>query len=122
MRPEDLEGMGGCKGPKAVLDYVRRCVPFPDSHHHTFLVSLTAPLEDMSKRAAPQEEGTLIKRARSSEPEASNQQQLVISSSNDERQKALIRSVKRTSNLEAPIVSLSGAHGVRFHGQCLLGT
>jgi Prp8 binding protein len=67
----------------------------------------------MSKRAAPQEEGTLIKRARSSEPEANNQQQIVISSSNDDRQKALIRSVKRTSNLEAPIVSLSGAHAVR---------
>lgn len=117
-----FRGHGGCKGPRVVLDYVRRCVPFPDSHHHTFWVSLTAPLEDMAKRAAPQEEGTLIKRARSSEPEANNQQQLVISSSNDERQKALIRSVKRTSNLEAPIVSLSGAHGVRFHGQCLLGT
>ena len=66
----------------------------------------------MAKRAAPQEEGTLIKRARSSEPDA-NSQQLAISSSNDERQKALIRTVKRTSNLEAPIVSLSGAHSVR---------
>jgi Prp8 binding protein len=65
----------------------------------------------MAKRAAPQEEGTLIKRARSSEPEA-NSQQLVISSSNDERQKALVRTVKRTSNLDAPIVSLSGAHSV----------
>jgi hypothetical protein len=75
----------------------------------------------MAKRAAPHEEGTLIKRARSSEPEANNQQ-LAISSSNDERQKALIRSVKRTSSLEAPIVSLSGAHAVSFQGQCLLGT
>ncbi|KAI9447718.1 WD40 repeat-like protein [Lactarius indigo] len=65
----------------------------------------------MAKRAAPQEEGVLIKRARSSEPEA-NSQQLIISSSNDERQKALVRSVKRTSNLDAPIVSLSGAHSV----------
>ena len=67
----------------------------------------------MAKRAAPQEEGTLIKRARSSEPDANNQQ-LIISSSNDERQKALVRTVKRTSNLDAPIVSLSGAHSVRF--------
>jgi len=75
----------------------------------------------MAKRAAPQDDGALIKRARSSEPEA-NQQQLAISSSNDERQKALVRSVKRTSNLEAPIVSLSGAHGVSFQAQCLLGT
>ncbi|KAH8982436.1 WD40 repeat-like protein [Lactarius akahatsu] len=38
----------------------------------------------MAKRAAPQEEG------------------LIISSSNDERQKALVRSVKRTSNLDCP--------------------
>ncbi|KAH9998288.1 WD40 repeat-like protein [Russula vinacea] len=67
----------------------------------------------MAKRAAPHEEGTLIKRARSSEPEANNQQ-LAISSSNDERQKALIRSVKRTSSLEAPIVSLSGAHAAEI--------
>jgi hypothetical protein len=76
--------------------------------------------QDMAKRAAPQEEGTLIKRARSSEPEANNQQ-LAISSSNDERQKALIRSVKRTSNLEAPIISLSGAHAVSFSMTVLLG-
>ncbi len=76
----------------------------------------------MVKRAAPQEDGALIKRARSSEPEASNQQQLAISSSNDERQKALVRSVKRTSSLEAPIVSLSGAHAVSFQCHCLLGT
>ena len=75
----------------------------------------------MAKRAAPQEEGIIIKRARSSEPEANNQQ-LAISSSNDERQKALVRSVKRTSNLEAPIVSLSGAHGVSFLLQCCQGT
>lgn len=70
----------------------------------------------MAKRAAPQEEGSLIKRARSSEPEA-NDQQLAISSSNDERQSALVRTVKRTSNLEAPIVSLSGAHAVCFQAQ-----
>ena len=75
----------------------------------------------MAKRAAPQEDGTLIKRARSSEPEA-NSQQLAISSSNDERQKALVRSVKRTSNLDAPIVSLSGAHAVSFQCQCFQGT
>ena len=92
----------------------------PDYQHQTF--SLKARLKDMAKRSAPQEGGTLIKRARSSEPEANNQQQLAISSSNDERQKALVRSVKRTSNLEAPIVSLAGAHAVSFPGQCLRGT
>ncbi|KAI0313139.1 WD40 repeat-like protein [Amylostereum chailletii] len=66
----------------------------------------------MSKRAAPSPDGALIKRARSSEPEPN--QQIAISSSNDERQQALIRSVKRTSNLEAPIVSLAGAHGAEI--------
>ena len=68
----------------------------------------------MSKRGAsppPSTEGTLVKRARSNSP---SRNQIAISSSNDERQKALIRSVKRTSNLEAPIISLSGAHSVRF--------
>ena len=65
----------------------------------------------MSKRGAEQQEGVLVKRARSSEAETS--QQLIISSSNNERQQNLIRSVTRTSSLEAPIVSLSGAHSVR---------
>ena len=36
----------------------------------------------------------------------------VASSGEGQRKNALIRSVKRTSGLEAPIVSLSGAHGV----------
>jgi len=66
----------------------------------------------MSKRSAspPPIQGTLIKRSRSSEPQ--NTSQLIISSSGKEREQALIRTVKRTSNLEAPIVSLAGAHGV----------
>ena len=69
----------------------------------------------MSKRSAspPSAQGTLIKRSRSSEPQ--NTSQLIISSSGKEREQALIRTVKRTSNLEAPIVSLSGAHGVRYY-------
>ncbi|VDB91514.1 unnamed protein product [Peniophora sp. CBMAI 1063] len=62
----------------------------------------------MSKRPASDNEGALMKRARSSEPE--NMQQVAISTSNDPRQQALVRSVKRTSALEAPIVSLAGAH------------
>ncbi|KAI0048047.1 WD40 repeat-like protein [Auriscalpium vulgare] len=66
----------------------------------------------MSKRAGAPQQGALIKRARSSEPEGN--QQLAISSSNDERQKALIRTVKRTSNLDAPIVSLAGAHSAEI--------
>jgi len=36
----------------------------------------------------------------------------VASSGEGQRKNALIRSVKRTSGLEAPIVALSGAHGV----------
>ncbi|KAI0068506.1 WD40 repeat-like protein [Artomyces pyxidatus] len=66
----------------------------------------------MSKRAAPTADGALIKRARSSEPEGN--QQLAISTSNDERQQALMRSVKRTSSLDAPIVSLAGAHSAEI--------
>ncbi|KIY51675.1 U5 snRNP complex subunit [Fistulina hepatica ATCC 64428] len=61
----------------------------------------------MSKRPNPENESAMIiKRARSNEPQPSNQ--IAISSANDE--KGLIRTVKRTSNLEAPIISLSGAH------------
>ena len=67
----------------------------------------------MSKRgpSSPSTDGTLIKRAKASPVPSS---QIVISSGNDERSKGLIRSIQRTSNLEAPIVSLSGAHGVRI--------
>jgi Prp8 binding protein len=63
----------------------------------------------MSKRAASPPHGALIKRSRSSTPPTT---QITISSSNDERQKGLIRAVKRTSALDAPIISLSGAHSV----------
>ncbi|TFK28996.1 WD40 repeat-like protein [Coprinopsis marcescibilis] len=52
--------------------------------------------------------GALIKKAKGTSPTPSNQ--IVISSSGDDRSKGLIRSVPRTSNLEAPIVSLAGAH------------
>lgn len=116
---------GASLQPRGTLDYISGVAPSSriallTDHHYTFRPLLGAPLKDMAKRAAPQEEGSLIKRARSSEPEANNQQ-LAISSSNDERQKALVRSVKRTSNLEAPIVSLSGSHAVSFRRQVLPG-
>ncbi|KAL9713157.1 hypothetical protein Ac2012v2_004398 [Leucoagaricus gongylophorus] len=67
----------------------------------------------MSKRgsSSPSAEGTLIKRVKAV-PAPSNQ--IVISSGNDERSKGLIRSIQRTSNLEAPIVSLAGAHGAEI--------
>ncbi|KAK7696125.1 hypothetical protein QCA50_000768 [Cerrena zonata] len=66
----------------------------------------------MSKRgASPPPQGVLIKRVRSSSPVHN---QIAISSSNDERQQALIRTVKRTSSLEAPIISLSGSHSAEI--------
>ncbi|KAL0576086.1 hypothetical protein V5O48_005885 [Marasmius crinis-equi] len=63
----------------------------------------------MSKRSSsPTGQGQLVKRSKSDEP--SNANQIAISSNNDPRNKALVRNVQRTSNLEAPIVSLAGAH------------
>ncbi|KAF8626711.1 hypothetical protein AX17_006478 [Amanita inopinata Kibby_2008] len=68
----------------------------------------------MSKRAVSPPSsaaGGLIKRAKSGTPPTT---QLAISSAGDERSKGLIRSVQRTSNLEAPIISLSGAHSAEI--------
>ncbi|KAF8318125.1 WD40 repeat-like protein [Clavulina sp. PMI_390] len=66
----------------------------------------------MSKRSEhptePEQSGTLIlKRQRGETPP---QTQIAISSGRDEKSQGLIRTVQRTSNLEAPIISLSGAH------------
>ncbi|KAJ3478467.1 hypothetical protein NLI96_g9731 [Meripilus lineatus] len=67
----------------------------------------------MSKRTgSPPPQGVLIKRVRSSSP--TNEKQIAISTSNDERQQALIRTVKRTSSLEAPIISLTGSHSAEI--------
>ncbi|TDL30025.1 WD40 repeat-like protein [Rickenella mellea] len=60
----------------------------------------------MSKREGSPPEGVLIKRARPSSPQTN---QIAISSNKDGN-KSLIRTIKRTSGLEAPIVSLAGAH------------
>lgn len=66
----------------------------------------------MSKRSlSPAPGGALVKRAKATPPPSN---QIAISSSNDDRNKGLIRTVQRTSNLEAPIVSLAGAHSVCF--------
>ncbi|KAG8905753.1 hypothetical protein FRB99_008326 [Tulasnella sp. 403] len=59
------------------------------------------------KSPPPGVAGSIVKRARAS-PNP-NEQQLVISSGN-EREQGLVRSVTRTSGLDAPIVSLTGAH------------
>ncbi|KIY73928.1 WD40 repeat-like protein [Cylindrobasidium torrendii FP15055 ss-10] len=64
----------------------------------------------MSKRGgSPPPDGTLIKRARATPPPSN---QIAISSGTNE--KGLIRTVKRTSSLEAPIISLSGAHSAEI--------
>lgn len=52
---------------------------------------------------------SVIKRARQDE-DGTKTMQLAISSANDGTSKGLIRSVKRTSNLSSPIISLSGSH------------
>ncbi|KAJ2917517.1 hypothetical protein MD484_g2897, partial [Candolleomyces efflorescens] len=67
----------------------------------------------MSKRSLspPPTGGALIKKARATPPPSN---QIIISSSNDDRNKGLVRTVQRTSNLEAPIVSLAGAHSAEI--------
>ncbi|KAF9476999.1 WD40 repeat-like protein [Pholiota conissans] len=62
----------------------------------------------MSKRPpSPTSGGVLVKRSKATPPP---QTQIAISSANEDRNKGLIRTVARTSNLDAPIVSLAGAH------------
>ncbi|KAF8166992.1 WD40-repeat-containing domain protein, partial [Pholiota molesta] len=62
----------------------------------------------MSKRpSSPTSGGALMKRARATPPPST---QIAISFGNEDRNKGLIRTVARTSNLDAPIVSLAGAH------------
>ncbi|KAJ7654912.1 WD40 repeat-like protein [Mycena rosella] len=61
----------------------------------------------MSKRPGSPSAGIVIKRAKGTPPPST---QIAISSSDADRSKGLIRTVQRTSNLEAPIVSLAGAH------------
>ncbi|WWC63700.1 uncharacterized protein I303_106305 [Kwoniella dejecticola CBS 10117] len=70
----------------------------------------------MSVRKSPPPSGpgsAIIKRARVDDEEVENgtTTMTVASSGEGQRKNALIRSVKRTSGLEAPIVSLTGAHG-----------
>ncbi|KAJ7455830.1 hypothetical protein FB451DRAFT_1564844 [Mycena latifolia] len=61
----------------------------------------------MSKRpSSPSASGAVIKRAKGTPPPSN---QISISSCTD-KSKGLIRTVQRTSNLDAPIISLAGAH------------
>lgn len=71
----------------------------------------------MSIRKSPPPSGpgsALTKRARVEDDESDPSMSLmtVASSGEGQRKNALVRSVKRTSGLQAPIVSLAGAHGV----------
>ncbi|RXK36152.1 Prp8 binding protein [Tremella mesenterica] len=67
------------------------------------------------RKSPPPGPGTaLTKRARvedDDEMDGRNMTMTVASSGEGQRKNALVRNVKRTSGLEAPIVSLSGAHG-----------
>ena len=74
----------------------------------------------MSIRKSPPPAGpglALAKRARvdDDEEDPSTQTLTVASSGEGQRKNALVRTIKRTSGLEAPIVSLTGAHGVSGH-------
>jgi Prp8 binding protein len=58
--------------------------------------------------------GTAVaKRARVEDDVEENTMTLTVAASGEgQRKNALVRTIKRTSGLEAPIVSLAGAHGV----------
>lgn len=74
----------------------------------------------MSVRKSPPPAGSgfaLTKRARvaSEEADDGNTMTMTVASSGEgQRKNALVRTITRTSGLEAPIVSLAGAHGVSF--------
>lgn len=58
----------------------------------------------------------MTKRARveDEEDDSRNMTLTVASSGEGQRKNAMIRTIQRTSGLEAPIVALGGAHGVRY--------
>ncbi|CAE6440317.1 unnamed protein product [Rhizoctonia solani] len=67
------------------------------------------------KRKAPSpppSSAALMKRARGETPPPMTQ--IAISTGASDREKALVRNVQRTSGLEAPIVSLAGAHSAEI--------
>lgn len=71
----------------------------------------------MSVRKSPPPPGpgvALTKRARveDEEDDSRNMTLTVASSGEGQRKNALVRTIQRTSGLEAPIVALGGAHGV----------
>lgn len=70
----------------------------------------------MSVRKSPPPSGrgtAVAKRARVEDENDENTMTLTVASSGEgQRKNALVRTIKRTSGLEAPIVALGGAHGV----------
>lgn len=65
------------------------------------------------KDPPPSGPGTAVTKRARVEDEDENSMTLTVASSGDgQRKNALVRTIKRTSGLEAPIVSLTGAHGV----------
>ncbi|CEH12471.1 U5 snRNP-specific protein-like factor and related proteins [Ceraceosorus bombacis] len=58
--------------------------------------------------------GSLVKRQRQDEGDDGAGALVAISSDRQGKDKGLMRSVKRTSSLQAPIVSLNGAHGAEI--------
>ncbi|KAG9078080.1 hypothetical protein FS749_009963, partial [Ceratobasidium sp. UAMH 11750] len=65
-------------------------------------------MADKRKAPSPPPSGVaLVKRARGETPPTN---QIAISAGASDREKALVRTVQRTSGLDAPIVSLAGAH------------
>jgi hypothetical protein len=77
--------------------------------------SVTSFVPTMSVRKSPPPGPGLAvqKRARVDDEEDESMQTLTVSASNAEGKGALVRSIKRTSGLENPIMSLGGAHSVR---------
>jgi Prp8 binding protein len=67
------------------------------------------------RKSPPPGPGTaLTKRARVEDEEDPSRMVMTVASSGEgQRKNALVKSIQRTSGLEAPIVSLAGAHGVR---------
>lgn len=88
----------------------------------TYILSYRKP-SAMSVRKSPPTAGpgtALSKRARVEDEADENTMVMTVASSGEgQRKNALIRSVKRTSSLEAPIVSLSAAHGVCLKSQTM---
>lgn len=66
------------------------------------------------RKSPPSGPGMAVaKRARVEDDDEENTMTLTVASSGEgQRKNALVRTIKRTSGLEAPIVSLAGAHGV----------